>query len=295
MSSSKIHILFIINPISGGKRKTRIPDVIDAHLDSSKFIAHYQFTSYEGHASELAREALNNQIEMIVAVGGDGTVNEIAAEVMAYDKVMGIIPFGSGNGLARTLKIPLQVKKAIEVINRFQPVRMDGAKFNERYFFNMAGMGFDADVSAAFAGNKKRGLKTYIEVFLQEMRGYRPQQFELEIDGNRYQRKAFMVSVANSSQYGNNVHISPLSLVTDGQLEVCVLKPFALYKLPLLIYQMVRAKTHLSSFVEIFSGKDIYIKREKEGAVHLDGEPRQAGKVIHVNVYPAALKVLSNL
>jgi diacylglycerol kinase (ATP) len=157
----------------------------------------------------------------------------------------------------------------------------------------MAGMGFDAQISAVFAGNKTRGLKGYIAMGLKELTTYQPQTYQLEIDGVKYSKDAFIISIANSSQYGNNVHISPQSSLSDGILEVCIVKPFALYKLPVLVYEMMRSKTHQSNMVEIISGKNIKITRNKEDSVHLDGEPFFMGKIIEIAVIPAALNVIT--
>ncbi len=289
----KTNILFIINPISGGKKKQKIPAVIDKYLDKDKFNANFSFTAYVGHAAEIAEEASNKNFDVIVAVGGDGTINEIAPKVMLLNKVLGIIPFGSGNGLARFLKIPMNSIKAIETLNAFNTKLIDTAILNDRPFFNMAGMGFDAHISTVFAGNKGRGLKGYVEMGLKEMNSYEAQTYHIEIDGTVHVRKAFVVSVANSSQYGNNVHISPQSSLTDGLLDVCIVKVFPLYKLPVLAYQMLRAKTDQSNLVEIIRGSHIKITREKEDSIHLDGEPFLMGKEINIKVNPLSLNIIA--
>lgn len=289
----KTNILFIINPISGGKKKQKIPALIDAYLDKSKFNSNYRFTEYVGHAAEIAEEAASKSFDVIIAVGGDGTINEIAPKVMQSGKVLGILPFGSGNGLARFLKIPMNTKKAIELINSYHVKLIDTAKLNNKHFFNMAGMGFDAHISAVFAGNKSRGLKGYVQLGLREVISYKPQKYLIEIDGTAYKRDAVIVSVANSSQYGNNVHISPKSSLEDGLLDVCIIKPFPVYKLPVLAYQMLRATTHRSSMVEIIRGKNIKITREMEGYIHLDGEPFLIGQNIEIDVEPLSLNILT--
>ncbi|RZK43686.1 MAG: diacylglycerol kinase family lipid kinase [Pedobacter sp.] len=289
----KYNILFIINPISGGKKKQKIPALIDAYLDRTKFNANFSFTSYVGHASEIAEEATSRHFDIIVAVGGDGTINEIASKVLEQGKILGIIPFGSGNGLARSLNIPMDAKKAIGVINKLVVTTIDAGKLNNKYFFNMAGMGFDAHISSAFVGHKTRGLKGYILMGLKALRVYQPEVYEIVMDGKQFKRKAFVLSIANSSQYGNNVHISPKSKLNDGELELCIVKPISWHKLPLLAYQMLRSKTHRSDLVEIVSGKKIEIKRIKENAVHIDGEPFFMGKDIMIEVEPQALKVIT--
>ena len=289
----KANILFIINPISGGKKKTKIPDLIDAYLDKTKFNPNYSYTEYVGHATELTEEAASKNFDIIVAVGGDGTINEVGTKVVEHQKILGIIPLGSGNGLARFLKIPLDTKKAIQLINKCNVKVIDTAKLNGRSFFNMAGLGFDAHVSAVFAGNKSRGLKGYIEMGLKEMTSYQPQRYLLDIDGVIYHRDAFVISIANSSQYGNNVYISPKSSVNDGWLDVCIIKPFPLYKIPILAFQMIRATTDRSEMVEIIRGKQIKITRKEEDSIHIDGEPFVMGKEIDIAIRPSSLNIIT--
>lgn len=290
---SKLNILFIINPISGGKDKLKIPALIDANLDRSKFNANFAFTEYVGHASEIAEEAAGKNFDVIVAVGGDGTINEIASKVMQQHKILGVLPFGSGNGLARFLKIPMNTVKAIRVINNCKVSVIDTATFNDKCFFNMAGMGFDAHISSVFAGNKGRGLSGYVKLGLQEVLSYKPQTYRMVIDGREYLRKAFVISVANSSQYGNNAHIAPTASVTDGLLDVCIVKEFPMYKLPVLAYEMLRSKTDHSKLVEIIKGRNINISRVKEDAIHIDGEPFFMGTEIAVSVNPLSLNIIT--
>lgn len=271
----------------------KIPALIDAHLDRAEFNPNFAFTEYVGHAAEIAEEAANKNFDVIVAVGGDGTINEIAAKVMQQNKILGVLPFGSGNGLARFLKIPMNTVKAIKVINNCKVSVIDTATFNEKCFFNMAGMGFDAHISSVFAGNKSRGLSGYVKLGLREMFSYKSQTYQITVDGKEYSRKAFVISVANSSQYGNNAHISPKASVTDGLLDVCIVKEFPLYKLPVLAYQMLRLKTDNSNLVEIIKGKNIHISRIKEDAIHIDGEPYFMGKEITVSITPLSLNIIT--
>ena len=289
---AKYNILFIINPISGGKDKNRVPGLIDSSLDRSKFNASYRVTEYAGHATEIVEETASLRFDIVIAVGGDGTINEVAAKVMQQGKIFGIIPLGSGNGLARFLKIPMNSKKAIEVINHFKVAQMDTATFNDHVFFNMAGMGFDAHISAIFAGNKKRGLTGYVKLGLQEMMNYKPERYRIRVDGRDYERTAFVVSIANSSQYGNNTYISPLASVNDGLLDVCVIKSFPMYRIGTLAYYMLTAKTHRTDMVEIIRGKNIEIYREKEAAIHIDGEPLQMGRDLKIEVQPLSLNII---
>lgn len=290
---SKFNILFIINPISGGKQKGKIPALIDVHLDKTKFNANFSFSEYPGHAAEIAAEATNKNFDIVVAVGGDGTINEIAAMVMQQNKILGILPFGSGNGLARYLKIPMNTTKAIQVINSLNVMEMDTATFNGKPYFNMAGMGFDAHISSVFAGNKTRGLSSYVKLGLKEMLDYKPETYTITVDGQTYTRTAFVVSIANSSQYGNNAYISPEASVTDGLLDVCIVKSFPLIKLPKLAYVMLRGITQRSDMVEIIRGRDIHISRMQEAAIHIDGEPFLMGKDITISILPLSLNIIT--
>lgn len=289
----KRKILFVINPISGGKSKYNFPDKIDKYLDKSKFDAECVFTEYNGHGSILAAEAIKNGIEILVAVGGDGTINEVATEVDGTDKLMGIIPFGSGNGLARSLGIPLKEVQAIKRINKLHISKIDTGTFNGRKFFNMAGIGFDAQISARFAENVKRGLRNYIKIAFSEVSNYRSQNYHLQIDGKEYEYKAFMISIANSSQYGNNAHISPFASLNDGLLDICILRPFPLYKFPALALRMFRRNTHKSNYLEIIQGSEIIIRREREAAVHLDGDPFNMGTELSIGINPKSLNILN--
>ncbi|QNR84420.1 diacylglycerol kinase family lipid kinase [Pedobacter riviphilus] len=289
---TKINILFIINPISGGRGKLRIPDFIDQYLDKEKFSPNFVFSEYVGHAGELADEAATKNFDVIVAAGGDGTINEVASKVLKHHKILGILPLGSGNGLARFLRISKNLRYALSLINNFKVDEIDTAEFNNKCFFNLAGMGFDAHLSAVFSKDKKRGLSGYVKLGFKEVFNYKPQTYQLNIDGTEYTKKAFAISIANSSQYGNDVYISPNASVKDGLLDVCIIKPFPIIKLPILGYVMLRGKAESSDMIEIIKGKNIKITREMAGAVHVDGEPLQMGTAIEAKIKPLSLKVI---
>ena len=289
----KRKILFVINPISGGKTKYNFPKKIDKYLDKSKFDFECVFTEYRGHGSLLAAEALRNGADILVAVGGDGTINEVASEVEGTNKLMGIIPFGSGNGLARSLGIPIGDVQAIKRINKLHISKIDSGTFNGRKFFNMAGVGFDAQISSRFAGNVKRGLSSYVKIAFSEIANYHSQRYRLTIDGKDYEHQAFMISVANSSQYGNNAHISPFASLNDGMLDICILKPFPLYLFPVLVLRMFRKTADKSNYLEIIQGSKIVITRENAAAVHLDGDPFNMGTILSIGVNPHSLNILN--
>lgn len=285
-------ILFIVNPISGGRDKQRIPGLIEKHLDKNVYEHRISYTERVEHGYMLAKAAIKDNYEVIVAVGGDGTVNEISKAIINTNVTLGIIPFGSGNGLARSLKIPLDAVKAINVLNKKNIDVIDSAKLNEHYFFNIAGSGFDAHISQCFAKNKTRGFIGYIKTTFQELKKYVPQEYILKLDGIEYTRKAFIVSIANSSQYGNDAHIAPRADVKDGWLDVVIVKPIAWFMIPIVALRMFNKTAESSRYVEMFRAKIIEIKREYEAAIHLDGEPRMEQKDMMIEILPLSLKVI---
>ncbi len=290
----KKKVLFIINPVSGGKGKERVPELIEKYLDKTAFEASFIFSTGVTHARTVAKEAIGDY-HIIGAVGGDGTVNEVASAIVGSDTILSIIPFGSGNGLSRFLKIPMDAQKAIETLNSQHVEAIDSALFNGQPFFNMAGMGFDAHISNVFAHGenaKKRGFYSYFKSSVQEVINYKPQKYHIDVDGKAYDREAFMLSIANSSQYGNNAHISPRASVQDGELDVCVVKPFPLYKFPEMALRMFNKTTDKSDYVEIIKGKHISVKRGDSGPIHLDGEPQVTGTTAEISVRPLSLRVI---
>lgn len=288
----KKNITFLINPISGGKTKLNFPDLANKFLDSGKFRPDFIFTEGRGHAYQMAIERVNGETDILVAVGGDGTINEVGSALTGSGKIMGIIPYGSGNGLARSLGIPLNDRRAVQTLNRMNVSRIDSGTFNGRNFFNMAGIGFDAHISAVFADNVTRGLGGYVQTAFTEISAYQSQHYTLEIDGVRISRDAFMISIANSSQFGNNAHISPFASLKDGLLDVVITKPFPLYLFPVLGYRMFSRSAHRSKYIEIIKAEEINILREGSGAIHLDGEPADMASELKINVKPLSLSVL---
>jgi diacylglycerol kinase (ATP) len=283
--------LFIINPIAGGKSKEHVPQLIQQHLDKATIESTIVFTEEAGHAHWLAKEA-SKTYQSIIAVGGDGTVNEVASAVVGTQAALGILPFGSGNGLSRFLSIPMSTAKAIQNINHNNLELIDAGQMNGQWFFNMAGMGFDAHISQVFAQKTKRGFITYFKSALQEIINYKSQSYHIEIDGIKYEREAFMLSFANSSQYGNNAHVSPRASVQDGLLDVCVIKPFPLYRFPEMGLRMFTKTADSSKYVEIIRGKKIQITRNAAGPAHIDGEPQTISASTEIKVVPLSLKVI---
>jgi diacylglycerol kinase (ATP) len=283
--------LFIINPVSGGKKKDKVPQLIKEHLDASLFDYEIIYSTLETPISQISSSAAQT-FDVIVAVGGDGTVNETASAIAGTNKVLGIIPFGSGNGLARFLKIPMNTINAIKALNTGRTEAMDAGKINDKWFFNMAGMGFDAHISEVFSHGKTRGFRQYFKSSVKEISNYKARQYHLEIDGNRYDRKAFMLSFANSSQYGNNAHVSPKASLHDGLIDVCIIKQFPVFRLLEMGLRMLTKTSESSKYVEIIRGRHVKVKRDAPDAVHLDGEPQIMGAEAEIIIVPGSLNVI---
>ena len=285
-------ICFIINPKSGTGDWKGIEKHIHRYLDKS-FTYTILHTERAGHATELAREAAKTHT-IIVAVGGDGMMNETACGMMNTDAILGIIPTGSGNALARHLGIQLNHKGALECINKMHCETIDTATINGKPFFAVAGTGYDAEIAAKFAESDRRGFLTYLQLSVINFFKYKPADYDIITDGKTYHEKAFLISVANSSQYGNNAYIAPKAALQDGMLEVCILKPFSVLIALVLAVRLFAKNMHRSSYLETIKGKTIEIKRADNKAIciHYDGETVPASGNIKIEVKPLTLKVI---
>ena len=285
-------LCFIINPISGTRKKDSWPEIIHRIINLSRFDVCIFFTEHAGHAFELACRQIREGVPYIVAVGGDGTVNEVAMAVRGTSAAMGIVPSGSGNGLARHLHIPLNLNDALELINHASVLSIDYGLVNNKPFFCTFGSGFDAHISHAFAMRKKRGLLTYIALIIKEFFSYHSHKYQLKIDGKKFKTRAMVITIANSAQYGNNGYISPNADVTDGKLDVCIVRPFPKLLAAPLAIRLLNKHIYKSRYYRTIKGKKIVLKRKHEGKVHLDGEPYTMGKKLKIEIVPHGLKVL---
>jgi YegS/Rv2252/BmrU family lipid kinase len=291
MDKNKIYIHAIINPISGVGSKRKIPKLIENTFPKDEYDLRISFTEYSGHASELTSLAIKEGAKCVIAVGGDGTVNEVAKTMLHSDVLLGIIPKGSGNGLARELHIPMDEKKALSIIQKGHMSTIDCCKANDRTFFCTCGVGFDAAVSQKFAGEKKRGSITYIKNTIEEYLSYRPETYELVSDDMVVNEKAFLIACGNASQYGNNAFIAPHANIQDGEMDITILAPFGPLDIPPLAIQLFTKQIDKNSKIVTFKGKKVRIVRQKPGVMHLDGEPVMTDREINIEIDAAALKV----
>ena len=286
--------VFVINLISGTSDKAAIPGLIDQYLDKTKFEYEIAITQYAGHASEIATKAKDDGVDVVVAVGGDGTVNEVARAIVHSNTALGIIPCGSGNGLARHLLLPLNVRKAIDVINRSEVRQLDYGIINDYPFFCTCGMGFDAFVSMKFAEAGKRGPITYVENVLREGLKYKPETYTIEDDNGTLQYKAFLISCANASQYGNNAYIAPQASMSDGLMDVIIMEPFDVFEAPRISIEMFSKTLDKNSKIKTFRTRHLHIHRDKPGVIHYDGDPVMTGADIDIELKPKGINIIVN-
>lgn len=292
MTGERKKILFIVNPISGLGKQKGLEQLVDQRLDKERYDYQISYTERQGHATEIAAKASAEGIHFVIAVGGDGTVNETAAGLVGTDTVLGIIPTGSGNGLSRHLKIPMNLKRALEVINRGEIRKIDTATINDLVFVNVAGIGFDASVAKKFAASGKRGFASYLKITTGSYKDYQPRKYTLIIDGKTIKRRALLVSFANSSQFGNNTSIDPKASVVDGYIDVCIVGKVPYWKTIFLAPLLFMKRFDHTRYVEIIRAREVQVKRKKGKGAHLDGDPIKIGKDFTMKIHPLSLNVL---
>ncbi len=290
----KKRILFIVNPISGTRRKKSILELVERHIDRERFDCSIRTTAYPGHAAEIAAQAAADGVDVVTAIGGDGTVNEVARSIVHTPTALAIIPCGSGNGLARHLHIPINARRAISIINALEVHTLDYGKINGRPFFCTCGMGFDAFISEKFSKQKHRGPMAYAQNVLRDGLNYKPDTYTIITGDEQENRKAFLIACANASQYGNNALIAPHASMSDGMLDVTIMEPIPMIEAPMLTLQLFTGNIASNSRVKTFRTSHLVVEREHSGYVHLDGEPFETGKRIEVELVPQSFNVVVN-
>jgi diacylglycerol kinase (ATP) len=285
-------IIFIINPIAGTRQKDFILENISHHFSPGMFEVH--FTDYPGHASEIAFEKVEQGHVWIVAVGGDGTVNEVASALVNTRCRLGIIPAGSGNGLARYLGIPLQVPDALNMILHHKIRIIDAGRVNGKYFFCTCGTGFDASVGKKFSRDSRRGMLSYVRATIHQYITYSPKTYILKTSNKKIGLKAFLVTFANSGQYGNNAYIAPNAVIDDGMLDLCILRPFPRTSTISLGLRLFFKNIDQSPYLEVMRVKKASLRRKgnKKITIHLDGEPMTMKGKLKFKVIPEAIQVM---
>ena len=287
----KKSIWFVINPISGVRRKDDIPVLIHEHLDHTQFDYKIKSSSYKGQAIEIAKEAIEKNIDIVCAIGGDGSVHEIGTTLIGSKTKLAIIPIGSGNGLARHMNIPLTIPEAILCINSTNEIQMDTVLVNDNPFLGFGGYGIDALIAKRFDEDKKRGFWTYVKHVFKEYFKYNPINISIDTNGQIKKMPVVMCTIANTSEFGNGFVFSPKSDATDGKIELILLKPFSRWRIPLLVYQFFMGRSDRSQFTEVISFKKAKINIS-QGLAQYDGEPTMVKSELNVQVVPRSLHIL---
>jgi YegS/Rv2252/BmrU family lipid kinase len=286
------NIAFIVNPISGTKTKNRVTKLIRELLNKELFSPTVVVTEYAGHATQLAQQFALEGYYAVIAVGGDGTINEVGKGLCGTNTALGIIPNGSGNGFARHLEISTRMNRAVEMLNNSEVISVDYCTVNDIPFFSTFGVGFDALVAQDFS-NTSRGLKGYIESILKDIFQYKPEQYHLQGEGIDLTTSAFLINFANASQWGYDACIAPKASLQDGWMDVAIVSEFPLIKAPELAWQLFTKSIDENHYMHTIRAKEIMLERENESSpVHIDGTPTQMAKDLHIKIVEDGLKVL---
>jgi diacylglycerol kinase (ATP) len=285
-------ILFIINAMLEKRLGVAVEQQIADFLDPVLYDPCVVHTDYPGHARELTRKNLDNY-QVIVAGGGDGTVNEIASQLVHSDVILGILPLGSGKGLARSLGIPMNIRRAIQTLNDFNVVEMDTGMANQFRFVNIAGIGFDAVVAHAYAGKSGRGFFTYAWQTARLLFRYTGIPVSIKIGRENKFTHAFLICFANSQQWGYGALISPHACPGDGLLDLCIWRNHPRIISPLLLIRLFNGSIHRSRFIDILHFGSIELVSTDNLIGHIDGEPVEFTTPLTVSVDPASLKVIA--
>lgn len=285
-------ILIIINRKAGTDREKRLGTAIREHLPASEFSVETTYLQYLGHGADLAREAVRRNIDTVVAVGGDGSINEIAQGLLGSKTALAIVPLGSGNGLARALKIPLNVSAALQIVAQGNRKPMDAGFANEHLFLSNAGVGFDALIADRFRHSKKRGLINYARLVIGGFSSYRPSRYQIDVDGELQEQRAFLMTVANGNQFGYEFKLAPHASMHDGMLDVCLVPPIRFWDLlPLGLHSLRGTKNR---YMKHLTGKEIAVSSNELNCLQVDGDavPLSNGKTVYFRVAPGALQVI---
>lgn len=286
------NIAFIVNPISGTKAKNRVTKLIRELLDPQLFSPTVVVTEYAGHATQLAQQFALEGYYAVIAVGGDGTVNEVANGLVGTNTALGIVPNGSGNGFARHLDISTRMNRAIEMLNSSEVINVDYGMVNDKKFFSTCGVGFDALVAVQFNEGKSRGLKTYIQNTLQSLFNYKPETYHILGEGIDVTTEAFLITFANAGQWGYDAYIAPKASVQDGLMDIAIVNKFPLSAAPKLALNLFTHDIDENFYMNTVRSKAITLIRENAGAIHIDGDPFEMPKELNIKIVEDGLKVL---
>ncbi|HJU45712.1 MAG TPA: YegS/Rv2252/BmrU family lipid kinase, partial [Chitinophagaceae bacterium] len=281
-------IVYLINPVSGTREKKSLQKAIRRATEQEKLPYEIIHTNADGDYDFLKEKILNEKITDIVVCGGDGTISAIGGALIGIDVNTGIIPMGSGNGLALCAGIPKNARKALDIIFRGKTSYIDGFYINDRFSCMLSGIGLDAAVAHEFATQKKRGLKTYIKLTTRHFFSARPYLFRVSNAKNTIVTEAYFISIANSNQFGNNFKIAPKAVLSDGLLDIVIAKKMhKLWLLLSVLYQVTGFNTRKKDIIQ-FRTKELTIHNHSLAPLHVDGDPVETAALFRVNVIPEA-------
>ncbi|MDE5635068.1 MAG: diacylglycerol kinase family lipid kinase [Muribaculaceae bacterium] len=286
-------LMLIINPISGTAGKAGMAEMVTRHLMPLGHDIDVRYTTCGGDATRLAREAVDLGYRGVLAAGGDGTINETARALCGTGVPLGIIPAGSGNGLARHTGIPIDPELSLEIIKQEHLEEVDYGTVNESEFFCTMGVGFDAAVSHRFARQHRRGKLMYVKSAINEFASYSPETYTLSANGKLITQRAFLIAVANASQYGNNAYIAPEASITDGLLDVTIIHQGNPLETARVGIDMMTGYINKNMLIETFRTPSVVIYRESGGPAHIDGEPVDMGPILDIRCHHAALRMFT--
>lgn len=290
---TKQKIRFIINPYSGVRLKQEVQRMIKKYLNHQIFDYDIQYTQYPKHATELAKAAITEAIDIVVAVGGDGSVNEVAAGLIGSDTILGILPMGSGNGFAGHLGLGRGAKKAVKILNHQKFTTIDTCTVNDLPFVNLVGFGFDGLVAKALKGSKVRGVYGYARSVLRHLFNYQSLNYSIKINNQKtFQRTAFMLNIVNGTTYGYNFHFHSKAKLNDGLIHLLIFKDVARWRYFGLLLTSLRGKIHESKLVDIFDIQQVTIESNRNTFMEMDGDYFETDSPFEVKVVPKSLRVV---
>ena len=292
MKGAKRKYLTIINPHSGTSRKTSIPELAYNILSENGSELYFVYTNEQGHVAQIIDDVAGQGFGVVIGVGGDGTINEVADAVRPTDMTMGIIPMGSGNGLARSLDIPMDPEAALEVIRKGYIKRIDCCEANGVPFFVTFGVGFDAQVTASYDQKSFRGPLSYVLSTVDQFIKHKSSLYRLHLNGEVIEQKAFLVTCANADQYGNNAIIAPEAELDDGLFDVVVIRNMSLLKAPQVAINLFTKNINESASIDIYRTDHLVIEREEEDYAQVDGELLELGRRIEISIQKQQLPIL---
>lgn len=291
----KKKIQVLLNPVAGKGVAGKIEQLIKSSSLHDKYDVTITFTQYAGHATELAKQAVHNGYNAVIATGGDGTVNETGRGLVHTDVALGIIPTGSGNGLARHLGMSVNPVKAIRQLADAETEKIDSLLINNRFAVNVSGFGFDGYVAWLFNHSGKRGLSNYTKISMQEYFKYPPAEFEMSVNNRLMKLNGHMLVIANASQFGNAAVIAPKANLYDGKADFIHVSKPPLWLMPAFFLKLFTGKLSDNKYVHSISADEFYVKASRPLHLHIDGEACDPVEEVHVKVNPLSLNILKGV